>query len=89
MANMKYDQNLDKFSRKLGQTKPRNGHITSIHADLYSYNNGKEKLHLYRTNEQGVTFKVGRLTKEEVADLAPILVKWLVEPDVIDDWDGE
>jgi hypothetical protein len=86
---MKYEQELDKKTRKLGQTSPKTGHTTSIHADLYSYNCGPEKLHLYRTNEQGQSFKIGRMTRQEVADIAPILVKWLVEAEVVDDYDGD
>ena len=70
---MPYDASLDKqlFS------KSHEGEGTRVTVSIYSYNNGPKKLQISRENldaeSQWRFSKLGRLTKEEIQAVLPIL----------------
>ena len=70
---MPYDANLDKqlFA------KSHEGEGTRVTVSIYSYNNGPKKLQISRENQdaegQWRFSKLGRLLKEEIEALMPIL----------------
>lgn len=70
-----FDKSLDKemFSESLGFDKSR------ITVSVFAYNNGTPKLQLSRENKSAdgeYTFaKLGRLTKEEVEKILPLIEK--------------
>lgn len=70
---MPYDSSLDKQLF----TKSWEGEGTKISVSVYSYNNGPKKLQISRENldaEGQVRFsKLGRLTKEELTAILPLL----------------
>ena len=70
---MPYDANLDKqlFAKSF------EGEGTKITVSIYSYNNGPKKLQISRENQdaegQWRFSKLGRLMKEEIEAILPIL----------------
>ncbi len=72
---MPYDKSLDqeifKEIKEFGETR--------IAIGVYSYNNGERKLQITRevktTNEEWRFTKLGRMTKEEVKEIVPIMMK--------------
>ena len=70
---MPYDNELDKslFSKSYESAEQR------LTVSVYSYNQGPKKLQISRQNkdEQGdfKFFKLGRMTKEEIESLLPLL----------------
>lgn len=70
---MPYDSELDKslFSKSYESAEQR------LTVSVYSYNQGPKKLQISRQNkdEQGdfKFFKLGRMTKEEIESLLPLL----------------
>lgn len=76
---MPYDADLDKelFS------KSWEGERTRIRVGLFSYNNGPKKIQITRENKDAEGefrfTKLGRLTKEEVEGVLPLIEKALAE----------
>lgn len=72
---MPYDQALDVELFK--ETKEFSG--TKISVGVFSYNSGEKKLQITRENktaEEGWRFtKLGRLNKEEVKEIVPVIMK--------------
>lgn len=70
---MPYDSSLDKQTF----TKSWEGDGTKINVSVYSYNNGPKKLQISRENMdaegQPRFAKLGRLTKEELEAILPLL----------------
>lgn len=74
---MPYDSNLDKqISSKVFETE--GGRVTVA---VYSYNNGPNKLHLGRETKDAQGnyrfAKLGRLTKEELEGILPLIQETL------------
>lgn len=74
---MPYDPKLDQETFK--ETKQFNE--TRISVGVFSYNGGEKKLQLSRenlgTDEEWRFAKLGRMTKNEAKEIAPILLKAL------------
>lgn len=72
---MAFDKNLDK--ELFGETKEYE--VTRIRVSVHSYNDGTPKLQLSRENRNAdgewTWSKLGRMTKDEVQDVIPIMQK--------------
>jgi len=72
---MPYEKSLDVETFK--ETKEFED--TRIHIGVYSYNGGEKKLQVTRENksasEEWQFVKLGRMSKDEVKDIVPIMMK--------------
>ena len=68
---MPYDKSLDVETKEFTDTR--------IHVGVYSYNGGEKKLQITRENknrnDEWQFVKMGRLNKEEVKEIVPVIMK--------------